>query len=127
MNKLYKAIYNYLKGQYIDINSISKIEGLFENENDKDKEKAKEKENNKKNSHIIHPIFNIIKDNLFLHPYKKINDILIYLNKEKKKDYYKKCHSCNNIRNKSFTISRYWFLLYNRKKFKKRAGTIISF
>ena len=88
MNKLYKAIYNYLKGQYIDINSISKIEGLFENENDKDKEKAKEKEkeNNKKNSHIIHPIFTIIKDNLFLHPYKKINDILIYLNKEKKKN-----------------------------------------
>ena len=38
----------------------------------------------KKNSHIIDPIFTIIKDNLFLHPYKTINDILCYLNKEKK-------------------------------------------
>ena len=80
MNKLYKAIYDYLKDQYIQINSISKIEGLFENEEDK----KKSKENNKKNSQIIHPIFTIIKDNLFLHPYKTINDILCYLDKEKK-------------------------------------------
>ena len=80
VDKLYKEIYNYLKEQYIEINSISKIEGLFEN----DKNKEKDNKNNKKNSHIIDPIFTIIKDNLFLHPYKTINDILCYLNKEKK-------------------------------------------
>ena len=45
MNKLYKAIYDYLKDQYIQVDSISKIEGLFEDEEDK----KKSKENNKKN------------------------------------------------------------------------------
>ena len=44
VDKLYKEIYNYLKEQYIEINSISKIEGLFEN----DKNKEKDNKNNKK-------------------------------------------------------------------------------
>ena len=82
MNKLYKAIYDYLKEHYIQLNSISKIEGLFNLEIGN--EKKNEKKKDKKNNHIIHPIFTLIKDNLFLHPYKTINDILCYLNKEKK-------------------------------------------
>ena len=84
MDKLYKAIYNYIKEYIIRIEDMSKIEGLFfQNENEKGRNKIK-LEKNEEYVYLHHPIYTIIKDNLFLGPYKTINDILCYINYEKK-------------------------------------------
>ena len=89
--KLYKAIYDYMKQHIINLDDISKIEGLFdleeENEDKNDKKKKIKNQKDEKKDNLIyscHPIFTLIKNNLFLHPYKTINDIIYYIEKEKK-------------------------------------------
>ena len=75
MPNIYKAIYNYFKPHIIHIEDISKIEDLFD----------KEDENNHNNNEIIlHPIYTIIKNSIFLQSFKTINDIMSYINLEKK-------------------------------------------
>ena len=70
MEKLFEAIYDYFKGHKIKLDDIKKIKGLFAQEEPNDISEI--------------PIYSIIKDNYFLHSYKTINDILNFINKEKK-------------------------------------------
>ena len=76
MEKICKAIYDYFKNHIIKINNISKIEDLFDKEEDE--------KNKDENKIILHPIYTIIKNSIFLKSFKTINDILSYVNQEKK-------------------------------------------
>ena len=76
MEKICKAIHDYFKNHIIKINNISKIEDLFDKEEDQ--------RNKDENKIILHPIYTIIKNNIFLKSFKTINDILSYVNQEKK-------------------------------------------
>ena len=75
MQKIYEAIYDYFKAHIIKIDNISKIEDLFDNEED---------QNQNGNEIILHPIYTIIKNSIFLQSFKTINDIMSYVNLEKK-------------------------------------------
>ena len=71
IEKLKSVIYDFFKDNIINLNNIRIIKGLFDPivENKKPE---------------ILPIYTIIKDNYFLHPYKTINDILCYTKGQKK-------------------------------------------
>ena len=75
MKKIYEAIYAYFKEHIIKIENIKKIEDLFDKEDEK---------NINNNEIILHPIYTIIKNSIFLQSFKTINDILSYVNLEKK-------------------------------------------
>ena len=76
MKELYIEIYKYLKPHIIKLQNIEIIKPIFD--------ESPQDINESNNDFNTHPIYSIIKDNLFLGSYKTIRDILSLVKSEKK-------------------------------------------